>query len=83
MARYRIINKHDGVNPFRAEVWRWWWPVWLELEWGNMRSDRWHFRTAEDAKAAIERHAAGVNDRLDIVFETSTEGLLAQKEPRT
>lgn len=33
MARYRIVR--DARLGYAAEVWRWYWPFWVLLNWSN------------------------------------------------
>ncbi len=43
-ARYRIVR--DGYAGYEVQIWRWWWPFWIEAGFVNThatieRAERW------------------------------------------
>jgi len=46
--KYRVVK--DNYNGFEAQVWRWWFPFWIECFFSNTSG------TLDDAKEVIEAH---------------------------
>lgn len=58
MARYRIV--YDRYSGYEAQVWRWYWPFWVQMGWTNTHP------TITDAEEYIRRGANPVVKHVDV-----------------
>ena len=62
MKKYRIVK--DGYLGFEAQVWRWWWPFWTQMNFTNTHL------TIEKAIEFINRY--GIH-RPTVVWESDSK----------
>ena len=55
--RYRVVT--DAYLGFEVQVWRWWWPFWMQCQTENGPSNTWS--SLERAEEFAKHHAAGLD----------------------
>lgn len=60
-AHYRIVE--DEFAGYEVQIWRWWWPFWVEANWVNThssveRAERWAARHARKTVKYLGRFEA-------------------------
>jgi len=64
MAMFKIME--NSVHGYFVQVWRWWWPWWLTVHYGNTDLP-WYTLNLEEAEAYIE-NATKTRDKPKITF---------------